>query len=173
MFTLSVMQYQRRLQIYRAKNIGSPSSTPHLPGYGVQNEPFNLATCSLPMTSICSEAVKKNCNNSLEDRRKPRMNTVWKSAPKISSQDKHQHTDERQTLARRSGSVQILTLRTKQRPKEVKIRLAQTHSAMTLCKKESHMFSHKDYTYRTLFCRCCSMGATGWRLHAFEVKCYD
>ena len=69
----------------------------------------------------CSEAVKKNCNNTLKDWRKQRLNTAWKSAPtREKSRQQHQvktiyqHADER-TNARRSGPVQMLRFHTNQR----------------------------------------------------------
>ena len=40
-----------------------------------------LCNSGLPMISICSEAVKKNCNNSLKDWGKQRLNTEGISAP--------------------------------------------------------------------------------------------
>ena len=124
-----------------------------------------FATCGLPMTLICLEAVKKNCNNSLKDWRKQRLNTAWQSAPTrtkfsstASSQDRlpTQHTDER-TNAVRSGPVQILSLppnQTRNISKEVKIRLAQTHSAMTrlaiLWKNKAISFPTKIILYVSL-----------------------
>ena len=127
------------------------------------SEDDHSATCGLPTTSICLEAVKKNSSHSLKDWRKLLLVMAWKSTPTKQNscqQDQaktiYQHTDEWNN-ARRSGP----RIHTNQRPNinQVKIRLVPAHLAMTslaiLWKNNAIIFPSKIKLYKHLSCQYC------------------
>ena len=94
--------------------------TPHCRQCPSEDDSF--ATCGLPATSICWEAVKENSNNLLKDLREQLLHAAWKPAPTktnflstASSQDHLPTYMYYWKNAGRCGQVQILRIHTNQR----------------------------------------------------------
>ena len=131
-------------------------------------EDDHFATCGLPMTSFCSEGVNKSCNNS-----KTGGNSGWIRCGNQLREEQNSHQPHQYL-----GSTQI---KDGTSVKEVKIRLAQGHSAtIRLLKNKVISFPANIILYRSLVMSVLLYGCESWTLaadlerwiQAFENKCY-